>query len=155
MMTFPTASRPRGSAEREGQPRTPARRGWGEGEAGVRGGAPLGSHATSCDVDVVVAKVDFDTTTRTIVDGRTFGFVKVIVDKATRNILGCHVVGERAVDLAQVAAVAMAAGMTIDKLAEVPLSFPTYAGVLGRAAAMATRKLNNVKAARAEDYREV
>jgi hypothetical protein len=31
--------------------------------------------------------------------------------------------------------------MPIDKLAEVPLSFPTYAGVLGRAAAMASRTL--------------
>jgi dihydrolipoamide dehydrogenase len=92
--------------------------------------------------DVVVAKVDFATTTRTIVDGRTFGFVKIIVDKSSRNILGCHVVGERAVDLAQVAAVAMSAGMGIEELSQVPLSFPTYAGVLGRAAAMATRKLS-------------
>ena len=93
--------------------------------------------------DVIVTRVDLDTTTRTIIDGRTFGFVKLIVDRSTRMILGCHVVGERAVELTQVAAIAMSAGMPIDKLAEVPLSFPTYAGVLGLAAAMATRTLKH------------
>ena len=92
--------------------------------------------------EVVVAKVCFDSTTRTIIDGRTSGFCKLIVDRQTRQILGCHVVGERAVELAQVAAVAMAGRMRVDDLAQVPLSFPTYAGVLGRVAAQATRRLN-------------
>lgn len=92
--------------------------------------------------DVVVATVNFDSTTRTIIDGRTDGFCKLIADRATRKILGCHVVGERAVELTQVAAVAMAAGMSVDSLAQVPLSFPTYAGVLARVAANVTRQLN-------------
>ena len=92
--------------------------------------------------ELVVAKVCFDSTTRTIVDGRTTGFCKLIVDHATRQILGCHVVGERAVEITQVAAVCMAAHMPVDDLAQVPLSFPTYAGVLGLAAAQATRRLN-------------
>jgi len=51
-------------------------------------------------------------------------------------------VGERAVEITQVAAVAMWGGMRVDDLAQVPLSFPTYAGVLGRVAANATRQLN-------------
>lgn len=92
--------------------------------------------------EIIVAKVCFDSTTRTIIDGRTSGFCKLIVDSRTRQILGCHVVGERAVELTQVAAVAMAGGMRVDDLAQVPLSFPTYAGVLGRVAAQATRRLN-------------
>ncbi len=92
--------------------------------------------------DVVVASVRFDSTTRTIIDGRTNGFCKLIASQTTRQILGCHVVGERAVEITQVAAVAMAAGMQVDSLAQVPLSFPTYAGVLGRVAATATRQLN-------------
>ena len=50
--------------------------------------------------------------------------------------------GERAVEITQVAAVAMAGGMRVDDLAQVPLSFPTYAGVLSRVAANATRRLN-------------
>jgi hypothetical protein len=36
----------------------------------------------------------------------------------------------------------MAAHMPVDDLAQVPLSFPTYAGVLGLAAAKVTRQLN-------------
>ncbi|NOK15568.1 dihydrolipoyl dehydrogenase family protein [Corallococcus carmarthensis] len=91
--------------------------------------------------DIVVAVVRFDSTTRTLIDGRTTGFCKLIVDRATRKILGCHVVGERAVDLVQTAAIAIAAGMRVDELARVPLSFPTYTGVLGRAAAIAARQL--------------
>jgi len=92
--------------------------------------------------EVVVAKIRFDSTTRTIIDGRTNGFCKLIVDPKTRQILGCHAVGERAVEITQVAAVCMAANMRVDDLAQVPLSFPTYAGVLGRVAAQASRTLN-------------
>ena len=92
--------------------------------------------------DIVTAIVRFNSTTRTIIDGRTNGFCKLIADCRTRQILGCHVVGERAVEIAQVAAVAMAGNMRVDDLAQVPLSFPTYAGVLGRVAANATRQLN-------------
>ena len=92
--------------------------------------------------DVATAIVYFDSTTRTIIDGRTAGFCKLIVDRVTYKILGCHVVGERAVEIAQIAAIAIAASMRVDELAHVPLSFPTYAGILGRVAASATRKLN-------------
>lgn len=92
--------------------------------------------------DVVVAVVRFDSTTRTIIDGRKIGFCKLIADRPTRTIVGCHVVGERAVEITQVAAIAIAAGMQVDDLSQVPLSFPTYAGILGRAAVNATRQLN-------------
>jgi pyruvate/2-oxoglutarate dehydrogenase complex dihydrolipoamide dehydrogenase (E3) component len=89
--------------------------------------------------DVVVAVVRFDETTRTIIDGRTAGFCKLIAERATGAILGCHVVGERAVEIVQVVSVAIAAGMRVDALAQVPLSFPTYAGILGRVAYRAAR----------------
>jgi hypothetical protein len=32
--------------------------------------------------------------------------------------------------------------MLVDELAHIPLSFPTYAGILGRVAASVTRQLN-------------
>jgi pyruvate/2-oxoglutarate dehydrogenase complex dihydrolipoamide dehydrogenase (E3) component len=92
--------------------------------------------------DVVTARVDFKSTTRTIIDGRTTGFCKLIAERTTRKILGCHVVGERAVELTQLAAVAIAGNLRVDDLAQVPLSFPTYAGVLGRVAGVVTRQLN-------------
>jgi pyruvate/2-oxoglutarate dehydrogenase complex dihydrolipoamide dehydrogenase (E3) component len=92
--------------------------------------------------DVVTAVVRFDSTTRTIIDGHKFGFCKLIADRKTFRILGCHVVGERAVEITQLAAIAIAAGMRVDDLAHIPLSFPTYAGALARVAASATRQLN-------------
>jgi len=92
--------------------------------------------------EIVASTIHFDATTRTIIDGRTFGFCKLIVDRATHRILGCHVVGERAVEITQLAAIAMTAAMRVDELAHVPLSFPTYAGILGRVAATVTRQLN-------------
>ena len=92
--------------------------------------------------DVVVAVVRFDETTRTIIDGQTAGFCKLIVDRATATILGCHVVGEQAAEIVQVVAIAIAGGLRVDALAQVPLSFPTYAGILGRAAYRASEQLH-------------
>lgn len=92
--------------------------------------------------NVVVAVMRFYETARTIIDGRTSGFCKLIADCESRAILGCHVVGERAVEIVQVVAIAIAAGMKVDELARVPLSFPTYAGILVRTAYRAAAQLN-------------
>jgi len=92
--------------------------------------------------DPVVAIAPYAAATRPIIDGRTTGFCKLIADRASHRIVGCHLVGERAVDVAQLAGVAIAAGMTADAFARIPLSFPTYAGVLGRAAVALARTLN-------------
>jgi pyruvate/2-oxoglutarate dehydrogenase complex dihydrolipoamide dehydrogenase (E3) component len=91
--------------------------------------------------DAVVVKVSFDETARTIIDGHTIGFCKLVADRATGKILGCHVVGERAVEIAQVVSIAMAGGLQVDSMARVPLSFPTYAGILARAAYRAAQQI--------------
>lgn len=93
--------------------------------------------------DVIAAVVRCDTATRAIIDGRTEGFCKLIADRSSGKILGCHVVGERAIDAVQVAAVAMAGGVRVDEFARIPLAFPTYAGILSRAAAILASKLNH------------
>jgi pyruvate/2-oxoglutarate dehydrogenase complex dihydrolipoamide dehydrogenase (E3) component len=93
------------------------------------------------DHPVLVARALYAETTRPIIDGRTRGFCKLVADRVSLRILGCHVVGERAVEVAQMAAIAVTAGMKIDDLARIPLSFPTYANVLGRAALRAVREL--------------
>ena len=84
--------------------------------------------------DIVVAKVGFDSLPRPIIDGRPYGFCKLVIERPSGTILGCHIVGERAIELAQVAAVAITAGLTVVDLARVPFSFPTYANALGRTA---------------------
>ncbi|MBV9916410.1 MAG: NAD(P)/FAD-dependent oxidoreductase [Solirubrobacterales bacterium] len=92
--------------------------------------------------DVIVALERFDSLPRPIIDGRPSGFCKLIVDRRRHAILGCHIVGERAVELAQSAAIAIASGLTVEQLALVPFSFPTYANALARAAVKAARKLD-------------
>jgi pyruvate/2-oxoglutarate dehydrogenase complex dihydrolipoamide dehydrogenase (E3) component len=91
--------------------------------------------------DMVTAIVRFDSTTRSIIDGEKLGFCKLIADRKTAKILGCHVIGERAVDIAEVAAITIAAGMRVDELAKIPFAYPTYASVLARAAASVARRL--------------
>ena len=80
--------------------------------------------------DVVTTVMPFDSAVRAIIEGRTFGFCKLVVDRVTCRILGCHVVGERAVEIAQLVAIAMTARMRVDDLARTAISFPTYAEVL-------------------------
>jgi pyruvate/2-oxoglutarate dehydrogenase complex dihydrolipoamide dehydrogenase (E3) component len=91
--------------------------------------------------DCVVGLVPFDKYPRCIIDGHTQGFCKLVVDRDTRRILGAHVVGERAVETIQMAAVGMAADITVDMLENLALSFPTYVASLGRAAFLAVREL--------------
>jgi pyruvate/2-oxoglutarate dehydrogenase complex dihydrolipoamide dehydrogenase (E3) component len=92
--------------------------------------------------DTAVATVRFDSLPRPIIDDRQTGFCKLVIDRERHAILGCHVVGERAVELAQLAATAMAAQMPVEQLALVPFSFPTYADALGRAAILAAIDLD-------------
>jgi pyruvate/2-oxoglutarate dehydrogenase complex dihydrolipoamide dehydrogenase (E3) component len=91
--------------------------------------------------DIVTTVMPFASAVRAIIEGRTFGFCKLVVDRANRRILGCHVVGERAVEIAQLAAVAMTAQMRVDELARAAISFPTYAEVLFYAAVRAAVEL--------------
>ena len=89
------------------------------------------SEATAREThDVVVGTEGFDSMPRPIIDGRPTGFCKLVIDRGSHTILGCHIVGERAVELAQLAALAVASGMKVEQLALVPFSFPTYANAL-------------------------
>jgi pyruvate/2-oxoglutarate dehydrogenase complex dihydrolipoamide dehydrogenase (E3) component len=92
--------------------------------------------------DVLTTIARFDSVARTIIDGHKAGFCKVITDRNTYQILGCHIVGERAVDTAQVAAIAISAGMKVNDFLRIPLSFPTYTGVLVRAVSAAAQGLH-------------
>ena len=91
--------------------------------------------------DVLTTVMRFDSAVRAIIEGRTFGFCKLLIDRTSRRILGCHVVGERAVEIVQLAAIAMTAEMSVDELARAAISFPTYAEVLSYAAVRAATEL--------------
>jgi pyruvate/2-oxoglutarate dehydrogenase complex dihydrolipoamide dehydrogenase (E3) component len=116
-------------------------------EVGLTEAKARGAH------DVVTTLVPFEAAVRPIIEGRTFGFCKLIADRGSSRILGCHVVGERAVEIAQLAAVAIAADMRVDDLARVAVSFPTYAEVLVHAAVLAALELGLPLSGQAERVR--
>jgi pyruvate/2-oxoglutarate dehydrogenase complex dihydrolipoamide dehydrogenase (E3) component len=59
--------------------------------------------------DVVVAVVPYADLDRAVIDGRTEGFRKLIVDRETHRLVGAQVVGEQALEIVHVAAAGMAA----------------------------------------------
>lgn len=91
--------------------------------------------------DCAVATVSYADLDRGVIDGRGEGVAKLVVDRATRRILGAHIVGEQAVEVVQIAAVAMRAGMPVDDLADVELAYPTYTAIVGLAARRALHDL--------------
>ncbi|MCG8543805.1 MAG: NAD(P)/FAD-dependent oxidoreductase [Alphaproteobacteria bacterium] len=91
--------------------------------------------------DCEVSLVRYDENTRAVIDGHTYGFCKLLVDRNSRLILGAHVVGERAVEIVQLVATGMATGLRVDQLAAVDLAYPTYAQIVGEAAYRACRAL--------------
>ena len=91
--------------------------------------------------DIVVAIVRYEDIDRAVIDGRPEGFVKLIVDTSSRNIIGAHVVGQQAVEIVQVAAAAMQAGAVVDHLAHLEFAYPTFTSVIGLAARKAVSTL--------------
>jgi pyruvate/2-oxoglutarate dehydrogenase complex dihydrolipoamide dehydrogenase (E3) component len=84
--------------------------------------------------ECAVAVVPYADMDRAVIDGLTEGFCKLIVSVDTHRILGAHVVGEQAVEVTQMVAAGMAAGMLVEQLAELEISYPTYTAILGLAA---------------------
>jgi dihydrolipoamide dehydrogenase len=86
----------------------------------------------------VIAYADLD---RAVIDDRPEGFCKLIVSRESRQIVGAHVVGEQAVEIVQLAATGMAAGMTVEQLADLELAYPTFTAIMGLAARQLVRDL--------------
>jgi pyruvate/2-oxoglutarate dehydrogenase complex dihydrolipoamide dehydrogenase (E3) component len=84
--------------------------------------------------DAVIGRVAYADLDRAVIDRRTEGFCKLVVDRTSRRIVGAHVVGEDAVEVVQIAAAAMAAEMPIERMAEVEFAYPTFTSIVGLAA---------------------
>lgn len=91
--------------------------------------------------DVVVGIAHYDDLLRPVADGRPDGFCKLIVDRHSHTILGAHVLGEYSAETVQTVAACMAAGMTVEQLAELQLAFPTFTEAICMAAQKVCRTL--------------
>jgi pyruvate/2-oxoglutarate dehydrogenase complex dihydrolipoamide dehydrogenase (E3) component len=83
---------------------------------------------------IAVGIANYDDMLRPVADGRPDGFCKIIADRATRTILGGHVLGEYSAETVQVVATAMSAGMTVEHLAEMQFAYPTFTEAISMAA---------------------
>jgi pyruvate/2-oxoglutarate dehydrogenase complex dihydrolipoamide dehydrogenase (E3) component len=91
--------------------------------------------------DVVTGIARYDDLLRPVADGRPDGFCKLIADRTTHAILGAHVLGEYSAETVQTVAACMAAGMTIEQVAELQLAFPTFTEAVSMAAQKICRTL--------------
>jgi dihydrolipoamide dehydrogenase len=71
---------------------------------------------------------------RNIADGETAGFVKLIGDADTDQLLGAHLIGARASELVHECALAIGADLDLKHLAEAIHAHPTLSETLGEAA---------------------
>lgn len=102
----------------------------------------LPEHLAGDPAEHVVAAIPYADLDRSVIDGRTEGLAKLIVERSGA-VLGAHVVGEQAVEIVQVVAAGMAAGMTVDQLAEMEFAYPTYTSILGLAARQVAHQLRH------------
>ncbi len=98
------------------------------------GSVGLTAEAAADASRVVIGRVPYADLDRAVIDRRTEGFCKLVVDAVSRRVIGAHVVGEQAVEVVQIAAAAMAAEMPVERLAEVEFAYPTFTSIVGLAA---------------------
>ncbi|QAR33261.1 NAD(P)/FAD-dependent oxidoreductase [Geovibrio thiophilus] len=67
---------------------------------------------------------------KTLISGAQKGYMKVVYDKDTRKILGCHVIGDGAGQICSMFSLLIQSGITIDKISDYVFNHPTYAEVL-------------------------
>ena len=75
---------------------------------------------------------------RSRASGDTDGFIKILADKETDEVLGVHMVGARAADLIAEAVTAMEYRASAEDIARMSHAHPTYAEAVKEAALAAT-----------------
>ena len=84
--------------------------------------------------DVKVGKFPFAAIGKALVNGNTDGFVKIIADKKTDDILGVHMIGAHVTDLISEAGLAMVLDATPWEVASTIHPHPSLSEVIGEAA---------------------
>jgi pyruvate/2-oxoglutarate dehydrogenase complex dihydrolipoamide dehydrogenase (E3) component len=103
--------------------------------------------ARSDGYDVAVGLVTYDKIEKAELVGAELGLIKYVVERPTRRLLGCHVIGRQAADLVWSAAVVLRQRGTLDELATAVGIFPTLAeGMEGTARGLLRRLAPDVAA---------
>lgn len=84
------------------------------------------SEAKEKGLDFLVAKIPMSHVARGIETGETLGFMKAIVDKKNKKILGASILASEGGEIMSVLQMAMEGGITYDKIREHVFAHPTY-----------------------------
>lgn len=83
------------------------------------------AEARAKGMNVAAGLVTFDKIEKAELIGETTGLIKYVIERTTRRLLGCHVIGPTAADLIYDAILVMRHGGTIDEIAKGVGIFPT------------------------------
>jgi NAD(P) transhydrogenase len=97
--------------------------------------------AVAAGIDVVVGRAMFRENARGAIIGDRDGMTKLVFDRATRRLVGCHCVGERASELVHVGHAVLTLGGTVETFIEMVFNYPTLAETYKYAAYDALGKL--------------
>jgi len=100
----------------------------------------LESEAVEQGFDVEIGRFPFVDLGRAHTTNETLGFVKVIVDKKSKVVLGVHIVGEHASDMISEATLAIEMGALVDDIALTIHPHPTFPEALAEAMEVAEHK---------------
>jgi NAD(P) transhydrogenase len=81
--------------------------------------------AEAAGVDAVVGRAFFEDNARGQILGDREGMIKLVFDRATRKLIGCHCIGERASELVHVGEIAISLGGTVETFIETVFNYPT------------------------------
>jgi len=103
------------------------------------------TQAAERGLDAVETKFPFRGLGRAHCGPDAAGLAKIVHEKGSGKVLGVHIAGAHATDLLAEGALAVAAGLTVERLAATVHAHPTYAEALYECAALATgRPLHSV-----------
>lgn len=81
--------------------------------------------AAARGIDAVLGRARFRDNARGAIIGDREGMTKLVFDRATRRLIGCHCVGERASELVHVGHAVMILGGTVETFIEMVFNYPT------------------------------
>jgi NAD(P) transhydrogenase len=93
-------------------------------------------------IDYVTGRARFAETARGQIIGADRGFMKLLVDRQQRTLLGVHIIGESASELVHVGQLAMVCHASVDVLAASVFNYPTLAECYKSAALDCLRQLS-------------
>jgi NAD(P) transhydrogenase len=78
-------------------------------------------------IDAVIGRASFADNARGEIIGDRDGMTKLVFERSTRRLIGCHCVGERATELVHIGQAVMTLGGTVETFIEMVFNYPTLA----------------------------